>query len=194
MATNSVQGGLTPVRTLIGLHTGVGNEYEILSGDGTNTFVGDPMKAQNTASSLDGCPNAIVCGVPSAELVLGSMRAVKPTLTNLTLQYRAASVTTRILVDDNPHTVFHIQSATLTAGADTFKYATWVATAGSTKTGQSGYQLNETGITGTGTTSLPMKILRTQPAIGDPVLATGGVYEVIIVNHTFLQQATTALL
>jgi len=196
MANNSVQGGLTPVRTLIGVLTGIGNEYEILASDGTATFVGDMMKAQNTASAVDGCPNAIVTGVPGAVLVLGSMRAIRPTLTNLTLQYRVASTLTRVNVEDNPWVTFHIKDGGASASADAFLYATITATAGNTTTGQSGYVINASSITGTGTTSLPLKILRTQPAIGNPVLnaTSGSVYEVMIVNHTFNQQVASALI
>ncbi len=193
MANNSVQGGLTPVRTLIGALTGNGNEYEILASDGTNTFVGDTMKLQATASAVDGCPNAIVTGVPGAVLVLGPMRSVRPTLTNLTLQYRVLSVLTRVNIEDNPLVIFHIKSNGTTASADIGTYATIVATAGSTVTGQSGYTLNNSTNTGTDTTSLPLKILRTQPAIGNPVLAASGVYEVQIYNHTYLQQGVSSL-
>ncbi len=192
MANNTVQGGLTPVRTLTGNLIGAGNEYEILASNGSNTFVGDAMKAQQTASALDGCPNAIVWAAGGV-LILGSMRSVRPTLTNLTLQYRVGSALTRVNVDDNPMTVFHIKSATTAVSGDAFLYATMTATAGNTTTGQSGFTLDEANATGTGTTSLGLKILRIQPAIGNPVLTTGSVYEVIIVNHTFLQQATTSL-
>ncbi len=193
MANNTVQGGLTPTRTMIGALTGVGNEYEILASNGTNTFVGDGVIAQATASALDGCPNIIVWST-GAKLLLGSMRAVRPTLTNLTLQYRSGSVLTRVLVEDNPLTVFHILSDGTTASADTFTYATMVATAGNTTTGQSGHILHEVSATGTGTTSLPLKIMRTAPVLNNPILAASGAYEVIIVNHTYLQNATTALL
>ncbi len=191
MANNTVQGGLTPVRTLTGNLIGAGNEYEILASNGTNTFVGDAVKAQNTSSAVDGCPNVIVWAA-GAVLVLGSMRSVRPTLTNLTLQYRVGSALTRVNIDDNPMTVFHIKSDTATLSADAFTYATMTATAGSTVTGQSGFTLAEAG-TGTDTTSLPLKIIRQQPAIGNPINATGGVYEVIIYNHTFLQQGVSSL-
>lgn len=193
MTVNTIQGGLTPVRTLMGVYTGNGNEYEILASNGTNTFVGDAMIAQATASAADGTPNVIVWST-GAKLVLGSMRAVRPTLTNLTLQYRVLSVLTRVNVEDNPHVVFHIKTNGTLLSTDTFGNCTMVATAGSTTTGQSGHILDETSITGTGTTSLPLKILRVQPAIGAPVLAASAPVEVIIINHTYLQQATTALL
>ncbi len=191
MANNSVQGGLTPVRTLTGNLTGLGNEYEILAANGVNTFVGDAMIGVQTASAVDGCPNAAVWSA-GAKLVLGSMRAVKPTLTNLTLQYRVLSVLTRVLVEDAPNVIFHIKSATTGLSADVYEYATMTATAGSTVTGQSGFTLDEANATLTQTTSLPLKIMRIQPAIGNPVLATGNVYEVIIVNHTWNFQATNS--
>ncbi len=191
MATPSVQGGLTPVRSLIGITIGNGNEFEILSGEGTNTFVGDPMTAVQTQSAVDGCPNAQVWAV-GAHKLLGSMRSVRPTLTNLTLQYRLASILTRVNIEDNPMVTFHIKSATATTTADVFGMATMVATAGSTVTGQSGMTLNETGVTLTGTASLPLRILRTHPIIGTTVLGTGGVYEVQICNHTYIDQFGTA--
>lgn len=189
MANNTVQGGLTPVRTLTGDLTGIGNEYEILAANGTATFVGDPMQAQNTSSAVDGCPDVIQWAT-GANLLLGSLRSVKPVLTNLTLQYRVASTLQRCYVEDNPLVVFHIQSSGTTASADVMKYATMVINAGSTTTGQSAVTLNEASVTGTGTTSLPLKIIRQQPAIGNPINAASGVYEVIIVNHTLLQQSS----
>jgi hypothetical protein len=192
MANNSVQGGLTPVRTTIGVLTGIGNEYEILAANGVNTFVGDPLIAQQTCNAADGTPNVVVSGVTTSQLILGPMRAVKPTLTNLTLQYRAASVLTRVLVEDNPHIIFHIKASAALTSAQTWFSGNVVATAGNTTTGQSGYTLDTTTLLSTSAASTPYKIVRIQPAIGGPVLATGNVAEVIIINHTLLQQQVSA--
>lgn len=183
---NSTTNGLVPTRSITGgaiVH--VGNEYEILAANGTATYIHDPMLIQPTANAADGTPNAIIWA-EGANLLLGSMMAVKPVLTNLTLQYRVASTLQRCNVQDDPNVIFRIKSDGASASADIAQYASMEIIAGNTNTGVTGTLLDSSSIS-TVSTSLPLKIIRTQPALGNPVLnaTSGSVYEVIIINHTF---------
>lgn len=188
-------GGLMAVRMMSGAELGLANEYSILAANGSATFIGDPIEAQNTQDTADGTPNVILWAT-GAHLLLGSVQSVKPTLTNLTLQYRVASTFTKVNIHDDPLTIFRIEDDGTALTGDVFEYATMVVGSGSTTTGQSAAVLHEASVTGAGTTSLPLKIRRAMPALGNTIEGTANttVYEVIIVNHTFLQNATTALL
>ncbi len=190
---NSVSTGMHPVRSMSSPVISLSNEYEILASDGSATFIGDPIVAVSTASAVDGCPN-VTLWAAGANLMLGAMTAVRPVLTNLTLQYRVASVLQRVYVNDDSKTVFRVKDGGAAASADAFAYATLTVGAGNTTTGISAAVL--TGISATPTTSLVLKILRMQPALGNPVLnaTSGTVYEVFIVRHTLQQNNSATLL
>jgi len=198
MANNSGKNGLWPARTKTGKLTGNANEYEMLANEGNATFLGDPVSLLATSSALDGCPDVALFapgGSAQALLCAGPMVAVKPTLTNLTLQYRLASTLTRILVHDDPAAIFTIRADGTAAGTDVNKYAGFEIIAGNTTTGVTGTLLDSSDISASATVERTMMILRAQPAIGNP-LATSAVtiYEVILVNHALQQNSNTTAL
>ncbi len=188
MANNSGTNGLVPVRMQTGAALGKGNEYEILAAYGTAMFLGDPAIGVSTSSTLDGCPD-IQQWSEGANLLLGGVLQFRAVLTNLTLQYHLASTLQRCIVEDDPSTIFRIPHDGTSASTDVFKYASIEVGTGSTTTGLSGSTLDSSSISATATTSLPLKIMRANPAIGDPInnATSGSLVEVIIVNHQLSQ-------
>ncbi len=184
--SNSVSGGLIPVRQMTGKELGKGNEYEVLAAYGVVILTGDALLAVATSSAVDGTPQVQVW-TEGANLVLGASMGAKPTLTNLTLQYHAISTLGRIIVADDPQTIFRIKHDGTSASTDVYAYASIEPTAGSTTTGQSGHLLDSSSISATATTSLPLKIMRGANTLGDTIdnATSGSVVEVMIINHVW---------
>lgn len=164
MANVSRVNGLNPVKNLVGgSSTGQVNTYFIPSGNASNVFVGDPVKADTTGDTVaaGGQALGVQSVVPAAagDAILGVVVgfAVNPLNLN-TPQYRAASTGRYVLVSDDPNQLYEVQTSNGTLGvADVGLNANIAAAAGSTFTGSSGVTLDVA--TAATTATLPLKIM-----------------------------------
>ena len=163
MANTQRVNGFRPVKHLNGSpYNGQFNIYEIVAGDGTATMVGDLVKADG-GTATDVYPTCVrhgTTGEVTSGLALGVVVGFVVDPTNLnTPQYRAASTKRYAMVADSPDIIFEVMDGgtvpcTLTLiGMNTG----FMATAGSTTTGNSGMTTGTTAPTTTN--SLPLKIM-----------------------------------
>lgn len=149
--------GLKPVRYLSGApYNGAANVYSTASGDSTAIFLGDPVKLSGTAQTINGVTYADVAQAATTNVVLGVVVGVLPE-TDESLKYRAGATVRRLLVADDPNLVFEIQEVsggTPLAANDIGLNAAFVVGSGSTTTGLSGVELNNSGEAGTNTLDL----------------------------------------
>jgi len=177
MANKDAAFGAKPIRHLTG-GTIRANEWKIIKEYGANIFTGDFV-----ILVAAGYINVAAAG----NRILGVFAGCKYTASNGEVVFKRYWPTgTATLNDgdvtayvyDDPHIVFAIQSSGSADFADIGNLADIVAGAGSTTTGQSGFEIN--GTTGTGTAGL--RILR---KYDEPKNAygTNGVLETVIWEH-----------
>lgn len=188
MANPNAPFGLRPSRSLGRSNCQV-NGYAHDSGDGTALFIGDPVKLTGTATSgiagiVDGTPLVIATGTITTTLFRGAVAGVRPTLTNLTLQYGAASANYGLWVYDDPNQLFDVQSSGTSAVADIGVNLSLVAGSGSTVTGLSAYVATETSPT---TSVNSVRVMRLAPIVGNAI-GSYGIYEVKIDAHDLNSQ------
>lgn len=164
MANVSRVNGLHPVRYFNGAqYNGAVNMYFIPSGNASNVFVGDPVKADTTGdtAAAGGKALGIQSVVPAAagDAILGVVQGFIVDPTNLnTPQFRAASTGRYVLVSDDPAILYEVQTSNGTLGvADVGLNAAIAVAAGSTTTGSSGVTL-DVGTAAT-TATLALKIV-----------------------------------
>lgn len=146
------------------------NEYAHPSSDGTALFIGDSVVTNGTSTSglsgiSDGTPTVIASGSTTTTAIRGFVEGVRPTLTNLTLQYGAASTAYALWVCDDPYVTVDVQCSGTNAIGDVSGNIGIVAAAGSTVTGLSGYQADESNL---GSTNV-LRIIRVAPVTGNAV-------------------------
>jgi len=173
MANPNAPFGLRPVRSLGKMNTAI-NEYYHQSSDATGLFIGDPVISSDQDSSSsgiagipDGSPIVTASGTITTTAIRGAVVGVRPTLTNLTLQYCAASVNLGILVSDDPFQVYEAQitgAGTLVVG-DIGDNMGITSASGSTTTGISAYVLTQS--TGHADNAYTMRVLRLAPIQGN---------------------------
>ena len=163
MANVARTNGFTPVKHLNGSpYNGQYNLYEIVAGDGTATMVGDLVKA-DTGTATDVYPTCVrhgTSGEVTSGLALGVVVGFKVSPTDLnTPQYRAASTKRYAMVADSPDLIFKVKDGgTVPCTLSLIGNNTgFMATAGSTTTGNSGMTTGTTAPTTTN--SLPLKIM-----------------------------------
>jgi hypothetical protein len=171
--------GLVPVKNIHGPWSGQVNMYLIASGDGTATFVGDLVKLAGSAGAAGTEVNGIdVEGMPTVvqsaagDLHVGVVVGFLPDFSNLMLRHRSASTNRIALVCDDPDTIFEIQEVsggTPLAATEVGLNVNVVVGSGSTTTGLSASELNNSGEATTA--DLDLKILGLAPrpdnAIGE---------------------------
>lgn len=117
------------------------------SGDATAIFVGDPVKLSGTSSTVNGVVYTDVDQAATGDVIAGVVVGVIPDTAD-SLKYRAASTTRLLMVETGPNVLFEIQEVSggtaLTAAAIGLN-ADFVVGTGSTVTGQSGVELNNSG-------------------------------------------------
>lgn len=172
MANVDTPFGFRPVRYASGApYNGSANVYSTASGDGTAIFVGDPVVLSGTGSTINGVLYADVDQAATTNIVLGVVVAVLPE-TRDSLIYRAGSTVRRLLVCDDPDVLYEIQEVsggTALTADDIGLNGVFVVGSGSTVTGQSGVELNNTGEAGTATLDVQIVGLaaREDNAIGE---------------------------
>ncbi len=197
MANTSRINGLRPIKYLNGAeYNGQANLYFLPSGNGTATFVGDPVKADATGDTV--AAGGIAAGIQSViqaaagDAIIGVIVgfAIDPTNLN-TPQYRAASVGKYVYVADDPNILFEVTTSNGTlVVADVGLNASIAVAAGSTTTGASGVTLDVgTKLT---TATLALKIMSfTQRPDNDNTAAAAKVV-VKINNHQLGSSTGTA--
>ena len=157
MANPDTPFGLRPVRYISGApYNGAANVYSAAAGDGTAFFIGDPVVASGTSQTINGSVYRDVDQAATGDVITGVVVGVIPETQDSTV-YRAASTLRRVLVADDPDLLFEIQEVSggtaLTAN-DAGLNANFVVAAGSTTTGMSNVELNNSGEATTNTLDL----------------------------------------
>lgn len=150
--------GLRPVRHLNGAPwNGQFETFSVLAGDSTALFVGDLVKSTGSADSNG--VQAITRVTANTDVVLGVIVGFEPDRDNLNRpsQYRLASTARKVYVAVDPSVVYEAQSTGTAVVADIGLNAGVTFTAGSTATGVSGMQVDQSTVATTAT--LPVKIL-----------------------------------
>lgn len=197
MANVSRVNGLHPVRYLNGAtYNGAMNQYFIPSGNASNVFVGDAVKADTTGdtAAAGGLAKGIQSVAPAAagDAILGVVMgfAIDPTNLN-TPQYRTASTGRYVLVCDDPNVLYEVQTSNGTLGlADVGLNASIAVAAGSTTTGSSGVTLDVA--TAATTATLALKIMGFTQRVDNEVAAANAKVVVKINNDQFGSSTGTA--
>lgn len=172
MANADTPFGLRPVRSISGApYNGAANVYCTASGNATAIYIGDPVKLAGTSQVVNGQTLADVAQCATGDVVLGVVVGVLPDTAN-SLTYRAASTVRRLLIATDTDLLYEIQEVsggTPLAAADIGLNANFVVAAGSTTTGYSGVELNNSGEAGTNTLDLQIVGLvnRDDNAVGE---------------------------
>lgn len=182
MANLNAAFGLRRSRNLTRANVSV-NEYAHDSGDSTALFIGDPVVTTGTSTSAvagipDGTPIVQASGTITTTAIRGMVEGVRPTLTNLTLQYCPASVNLGILVCDDPFVEVEVQSDGTVVVGDVSGNIAITAGSGSTVTGLSAYVAHEASL---GSTNV-LRIIRVLPVAGN-ALGANAVLECMINAH-----------
>lgn len=164
--------GLRPVSMLDGSpYNASVRIFSTASGDATAIFVGDPVILSGTSSTVNGLEYIDVDQAATGDVIAGVVVGVVAD-TRDSLIYRAASTTRLLMVETGRDVLFEIQEVsggTPLAAADMGLNANFIVGSGSTTTGLSGVELNNSGENTTNTLDLQIigKSPRPDNAIGE---------------------------
>jgi hypothetical protein len=133
--------------------------YSHAAADATALFVGDPVKISGTASTINGITTPDVIRAATGDVVCGVVVGINPVSRDTPL-FGAASTAYQVFVDDDPNSLFEIQdvnSGTPLTVNDVGLNANFLAAAGNTFTGTSGFTLDNT--TEATTNTLDLKLV-----------------------------------
>lgn len=147
MANADTPAGATPVSHRNGApYNGAFRTYSVPASDATALYVGDFVKLVGTAQTINSRVLSDVGRAATGDVIVGVVVGAKPATQDSTV-YRAASTLREIYVADDPDLIFEIQEGTsgtpLTAN-DAGLNINFVVGSGSTVTGKSGTQLDNT--------------------------------------------------
>jgi len=182
MANVDAAFGLTPIRHLSGNGYSRANKYTITSGLSENIFTGDLV-----IITADGVITPHTAGEVNNIGVFAGVSYTASDGSYVYAQYFPSGTTaTNIIayVYDDPYTVFKVQSAGTPAQTNIGNCADVVAGAGSTTTGQSGFEMS--GTMSNGTASLKILGLYEAP---DNAFGTNAIMEVLINEHLLKDSA-----
>lgn len=172
MANVDIPKGLVPVSMLDGSpYSASVRIFSTASGDSTAIFVGDPVKLSGTSSTVDGLEYIDVDQAATGDVIAGVVVGVVAD-TRDSLVYRAASTTRLVMVETGRDVLFELQEVSggtaLTATAMGLN-ANFVVGSGSTTTGFSGVELDNSTEATTNTLDLQIVGLSPRPdnAIGE---------------------------
>lgn len=189
MANADTPFGLKPVAHRNGAcYNGAFRVYNIAAGDGTATFIGDPVKLAGTASTVNGVIYSDVVQGTAAATVVGVVVGFAPNAADLTSRHRAASTQRLVYVADDPDLIFEIQEVsggTALAANDIGLNANFVVAAGSTVTALSGVELNNA--TEATTATLDLHIVGLVPR-EDNAIGEHAKWLVTLNNHQYANQ------
>lgn len=145
MANPNTKFGLRPSRTVSGSpYSGSANAYSTAAGYGTALFLGDPVKLIGTGQQIGDGTYGDVQAAATGDVILGVVVGSIP-LTRDSAVYREASTQRLVLVCDDPNMLFEIQETsggTAVAVNDIGLNANFIVATGSTTTGRSGVELD----------------------------------------------------
>ena len=172
MANADTPFGLKPVQHRNGApYNGAFRTYSVAAGYGTALMIGDPVILAGTSQTLNGRTLSDVQRAATGGVVSGVIVGVKAD-TQDSLVYRAASTLREVYVADDPDLLFEIQEVSggtaLTAN-DAGLNCDFVVAAGSTATGKSGVELDNSTEATTATLDLHIVglVARDDNAIGE---------------------------
>lgn len=160
MANADTPFGLRPVgKQTSGYNNGGVRMFATDPDDTQAIFIGDPVTLRGDAQVIDGQTYPEVQQAVTTGIIAGVVVGVLP-VTDESLLYRAASTQRLLFVNTDPQQLYEIQEVsggTALAAADIGLNAAFVVGSGSTVTGLSGVELNNSG-EGSGAT-LDLKII-----------------------------------
>jgi hypothetical protein len=172
MANADTPFGLRPVQHRNGApYSGSFRYYSVAAGNGTAIMIGDPVTLAGTSQTINGRIYSDVVRSATGDVFQGVCIGVVPE-TQDSLVYRAASTQRVLMIADDPDLLFEIQEVSggtaLTAN-DAGLNANIVVAAGSTVTGQSGVELDNTTEATTNTLDVHIvgPVMREDNAIGE---------------------------
>lgn len=149
--------GLRPVKHLNGSpYNGAVREYSTATGDSTAIYIGDPVTLSGTSQTINGKIMMDVDQAATGDIITGVVVGVLA-ITRDSTTYREASTQRILQVADAPDLVFEIQEVsggTALTAADMGLNADFVVAAGSTATGLSGVELDNSTEAATATLDL----------------------------------------
>ena len=182
MANVDAAFGLVPIRHLSGNGYSRANKYTITSGLAENIFTGDLC-----ILTADGVLTPHSAGEVNNIGVFAGVSYTASDGSYVYSQYWPSGTTATNIVAyvyDDPHIVYKVQSAGTPAQTNIGNCAEVVAGAGSTTTGQSGFEMN--GTMSNGTASLKILGLYEAP---DNAFGTNAIMEVVINEHLLKDSA-----
>ena len=184
MANANAPRGLSPVRGVSSEYvTGGPREYVHDSGDGTALYVGDPVKLAGDSTVVNGVSLPQVIRASTGDVIVGVVVGALPE-TRDSLPYVAANTTRRVLVDDDPNSLFEVQDANggtqLTTAAVGLN-VDFTGTGGTAATGFSAVTLSNT--TEAGTNTLDLKIIDVVNRVDNDPTATGPLRFLVRINR-----------
>lgn len=172
MANPDTPFGLRPVQHRNGApYSGSFRYYSVAAGNATAIMIGDPVTLAGTSQTINGRIYSDVVRSATGDVFQGVCIGVVPD-TQDSLVYRAASTQRVLMIADDPDLLFEIQEVSggtaLTAN-DAGLNANIVVAAGSTVTGQSGVELDNSTEATTNTLDVHIvgPVMREDNAIGE---------------------------
>jgi hypothetical protein len=189
MANAVIKRGFLPVGTIGGSpYTGAVRPYSVAAANATAIFIGDLVTASTTSQTINGVVYQDVVQSATGDVFQGVVVGVDP-VTNASLPYRAASTQRVVFVADDPNLMLltdDISTGTPLAAADVGLNANIVVGTGSTVTGYSAMELDNT--TEATTNTLDVKIMGIlQSPDNDPASASAR-FVVKLNRHRFANQ------
>lgn len=188
MANSDTPFGFKPVQHRNGApYNGAARRYSVPASDGTAIYIGDPVKLAGTAQTIDGQIYADVAQAATTNVVVGVVVGVVAD-TRDSLTYRAASTQRVLLVADDPALLFEIQEVsggTALAANDIGLNAAFVVGSGSTVTGLSGVELNNSGEATTNTLDVQIMGIASR---ADNAVGEHAKWLVRLNNHQYVNQ------
>ena len=131
-------------------YTGKINSYTVLAADAVALFYGDFVKLTGTSgANEEGIQYPVVAQAAATNTIVGVVVGFKADPDNLSRIYRPASTLRTVFVADDPYLTLEIQASSDAAiiAADIGQNADITVGAGSTATGISGMELDQTTLT-----------------------------------------------
>ncbi len=161
---------------------GVARPYTVLAADAVAMFVGDGVKTTGTeAIGSDGLVHPVVAQAAATDTMVGTVVGFDLDSNNLNRIYRPASTLRTVYINDDYNDIFIIQVKGTLVADDVGLNADIVVAAGSTITGLSGMELDQTTVT---SSTAQLRIMRVLVA---PNNETGEncLVEVLINEHRY---------
>ncbi len=155
-----------------------GDSYDVVATDATALFIGDPVKLTG-AVSADGTPQVTACA--AGDIPVGIVVGIVADLDYINDKYRKPNTLRKVLVANTPDLVLRAQFTGAPVASPVGKYAAFIAGAGNTATGMSGYSL-----AAPGATEAQLKIIGVSKVVGNDPAQDNVTYDVVFHQHQML--------